>query len=43
MNVSHRLIVMSGGRVRAELRADEFDERRILEAAFAAHLGGAAT
>jgi ABC-type sugar transport system ATPase subunit len=42
MNVSHRLVVMSGGRIRAEFRAEEFDERRILEAAFAAHLGGAA-
>jgi len=38
MNVSHRMIVMSGGRVRDELRAEEYDERRILEAAFAAHI-----
>lgn len=40
MNVSHRMIVMSGGRVQDELRAEEFDERRILEAAFAAHIAG---
>lgn len=39
MNVSHRMIVMSGGQVQDELRMDEFDERRILEAAFAAHIG----
>ena len=40
MNVSHRMIVMSGGRVEDELRAEEYDERRILEAAFAAHISG---
>ncbi len=39
LNVAHRIIVMSGGRVRDELPAEAFDERRILEAAFAAHLG----
>ncbi|MBK5232116.1 MAG: sugar ABC transporter ATP-binding protein [Thermoleophilia bacterium] len=37
MNVSHRLIVMSGGRIRDELNREEFDEHRILNAAFAAH------
>ena len=41
LNVSHRIVVMSGGRVRDELRADEFDEQRILEAAFAAHIADA--
>ena len=40
MNVSHRMIVMSSGRVQAELPAEEYDERRILEAAFAAHIAG---
>ncbi len=42
MNVAHRIIVMSGGRVRDELALAEFDERRILEAAFAAHMAGPA-
>ena len=42
MNVAHRIIVMSGGRVRDELALEEFDERRILEAAFAAHMAGPA-
>jgi ABC-type sugar transport system ATPase subunit len=37
VNVSHRLIVMSGGRKQAELTREEFDEHRILNAAFAAH------
>jgi ABC-type sugar transport system ATPase subunit len=41
MNVSHRMIVMSGGRVQDDLRADEFEERRILRAAFAAHISEA--
>jgi ABC-type sugar transport system ATPase subunit len=41
LNLCHRMIVMSGGRVRDELAADAFDEQRILEAAFAAHLAGA--
>jgi ABC-type sugar transport system ATPase subunit len=39
INVAHRIIVMSGGRIRDELPLDEFDERRILTAAFAAHIG----
>jgi len=39
MNVAHRIIVMSGGRVQDELTIDEFDEHRILAAAFAAHIG----
>ena len=38
MNLCHRMIVMSGGRVRDEMEAAEFDERRILAAAFAAHV-----
>ena len=38
MNVAHRIIVMSGGRVRDELPLPAFDERRILDAAFAAHI-----
>lgn len=42
MNVAHRIIVMSGGMVRDELALEEFDERRILAAAFAAHMAGPA-
>lgn len=38
MNLCHRIIVMSGGRIHDELEAAEFDERRILAAAFAAHV-----
>jgi ABC-type sugar transport system ATPase subunit len=37
INLSHRIIVMSGGRLCDEMEAAEFDERRILAAAFAAH------
>jgi ABC-type sugar transport system ATPase subunit len=37
MNTSHRMIVMSGGRIADRLERDEFDEQRILKAAFAAH------
>ncbi len=40
MNLCHRIIVMSGGRMQDELEAGEFDERRILAAAFAAHVVG---
>ena len=39
MNVAHRIIVMSGGRIQDEMAIDDFDERRILAAAFAAHIG----
>lgn len=38
MNVCHRMIVMSGGRVQDEMAASAFDEHRILTAAFAAHV-----
>ena len=38
MNVCHRIIVMSGGRVQDELSEPEFTERRILAGAFAAHM-----
>jgi ABC-type sugar transport system ATPase subunit len=38
-NLCHRIIVMSGGRVYDELSTAEFDEHRILSAAFAAHVG----
>ena len=38
-NLCHRIIVMSGGRIYDELPATEFDKRRILSAAFAAHVG----
>ena len=38
MNVAHRIIVMSGGRIQDEMSLPEFDERRILAAAFAAHM-----
>jgi ABC-type sugar transport system ATPase subunit len=41
MNLCHRMIVMSGGRVQDEMEAADFDERRILAAAFAAHVAGA--
>ena len=39
MNVAHRIIVMSGGRIQDEMSLPDFDERRILAAAFAAHMG----
>jgi ribose transport system ATP-binding protein len=38
ITVCHRMIVMSGGRVRDALAEPEFDEQRILAAAFAAHM-----
>ncbi|HEX9903442.1 MAG TPA: sugar ABC transporter ATP-binding protein [Propylenella sp.] len=38
MNVAHRIIVMSKGRIQDELPLAEFEERRILTAAFAAHV-----
>jgi ABC-type sugar transport system ATPase subunit len=38
VNVAHRIIVMSAGRVTDELEQHEFDEERILIAAFAAHV-----
>ena len=38
MNVCHRIMVMSGGRIRDELTEPEFSEQRILAAAFAAHM-----
>jgi ABC-type sugar transport system ATPase subunit len=38
MHLCHRIIVMSGGRVQDEVEAANFDERRILAAAFAAHM-----
>jgi ABC-type sugar transport system ATPase subunit len=41
MNVCHRILVMSGGRICDELDQEEFSERRILAAAFAAHMGAA--
>lgn len=34
LGLSHRLLVMRGGRLEAEFRRDEFDERRILEQFF---------
>ena len=40
MNVCHRILVMSGGRICDELEQQEFSEPRILAAAFAAHMGG---
>jgi len=42
MNLCHRMIVMSGGRVYDEMEAEQFDERRILAAAFAAHVATSA-
>lgn len=37
LHLADRIVVMSGGRVSDELRHDEFDEKRIIRAAFAAH------
>jgi ABC-type sugar transport system ATPase subunit len=41
MHVAHRILVISGGRMTAEMTADNFDEKEILKAAFAAHLSNA--
>jgi ABC-type sugar transport system ATPase subunit len=38
VNVAHRIAVMSNGRIRDELDHREFDDRRILTAAFAGHM-----
>ena len=38
VNVAHRILVMSGGRIHDELHHEEFDDRRILTAAFAGHV-----
>jgi ABC-type sugar transport system ATPase subunit len=38
MNLCHRIVVMSGGRIQDELAAGEFTEGRILAGAFAAHM-----
>ncbi|MCW3022194.1 MAG: monosaccharide transporter ATP-binding protein [Conexibacter sp.] len=38
VNVAHRILVMSSGRIHDELTQDEFDDRRILTAAFAGHV-----
>ena len=38
MNVAHRIIVMSGARVRDEIPLPAVDGRRSLDAAFAAHI-----
>ncbi len=38
MGTCHRIYTMSGGRIRDELSLAEFDEKRILEGAFAAHV-----
>jgi ABC-type sugar transport system ATPase subunit len=42
MNVAHRIVVMSKGTIRDEMPLAEFTERRILTAAFAAHIRQAA-
>ena len=42
MNVAHRILVMSNGRIRDELHHEDFDDRRILTAAFAGHMVPAA-
>jgi ABC-type sugar transport system ATPase subunit len=39
LNVCHRIYTMSGGRIRDEMDQPDFSERRILEGAFAAHMG----
>jgi ABC-type sugar transport system ATPase subunit len=41
MHVAHRILVISGGRMTAEMTADNFDEKEILKAAFVAHLSNA--
>jgi ABC-type sugar transport system ATPase subunit len=41
IHVAHRILVISGGRIAAETTAEEFDEKEILKAAFAAHLSNA--
>jgi ABC-type sugar transport system ATPase subunit len=38
MGTCHRIYAMSGGRIRDELSLAEFDEKRILAGAFAAHM-----
>jgi ABC-type sugar transport system ATPase subunit len=38
LGACHRIYAMSGGRIRDELSRDEFDEKRILAGAFAAHV-----
>jgi len=38
MGTCHRIFAMSGGRIRDELSQSEFDEKRILAGAFAAHM-----
>ena len=38
LGTCHRIYAMSGGRIRDELSRDEFDEKRILAGAFAAHV-----
>ncbi len=43
IHVAHRILVISGGRITAEMSSDDFDEKEILKAAFAAHLSSAAT
>jgi ABC-type sugar transport system ATPase subunit len=39
MNVAHRIVVMSAGRIRGRFDAADFDEHKILSAAFAAFAG----
>jgi ABC-type sugar transport system ATPase subunit len=41
MNLCHRILVMSGGRIQDELAQPDFTEQRILAGAFAAHMAGA--
>ena len=41
LHVAHRILVISGGHITAEMTAEEFDEKEILKAAFAAHLSKA--
>jgi ABC-type sugar transport system ATPase subunit len=38
INLCHRIVVMSAGRIQDEMSAKQFDERRILRAAFAGHV-----
>jgi len=38
VNLCHRILVMSGGRICDEMNMEEFDEHRILTAAFTAHI-----
>ncbi len=43
LNICHRIVTMSAGKVIREFDRDEFDETQILQAAFASHASGQGT